>query len=79
MADDSVTGKETTVAFVSKMFVGQDLFSASAAAAAAAASASSAASVSDTVFVGFCRVFSGTLSVGDELCVTPNITAEFLF
>jgi hypothetical protein len=53
--NDPPAGKEATLAFVSKMFVGQD------------AAASSSSSVSDTVFVGFCRVFAGTLCVGDEL------------
>jgi hypothetical protein len=64
------------VAFVSKMFVGQDLFSASSASAAlaasAAAGASTASSISDTVFVGFCRVFSGMLSVGDQLYIAHS-------
>ena len=46
-------GKEATLAFVSKMFVGQDAVTSS--------------SVSDTVFVGFCRVLAGTICVGDEL------------
>jgi hypothetical protein len=47
------------------MFVGQD------------AASSSPSSVCDTVFVGFCRVFSGTISVGDELYSTPNFNTVF--
>ncbi len=68
------------MAFVSKMFVGQDAVLSSAASSSSSSSASSASassSVSDTVFVGFCRVFSGTISVGDELYSTPNFNAGF--
>jgi hypothetical protein len=57
------------VAFVSKMFVGQD----------ATSSLSASSRVGDSVFVGFCRVFSGVVCVGDELYSTPNVITPFLF